>query len=314
MASHTKWMDGDEDPRPDHEQRLARARLALEGLSVGDAFGQQYLGTSKHSHYVRHRLLFKGPWPYTDDTTMAVSVVECLARHGRIDQDDLARAFARRYAADPDRGYGLATGDLLEAVAAGGNWRVLSAGLFDGHGSMGNGSAMRVGPVGAYFANDLDAVVEQARASAQVTHAHPEGQAGAVATAVAAAYACRSRGSDPARRRQELIPFVIERIPAGPVRKGLERAAKLPLDAPIEHAAASLGNGELVTCPNTVPLCLWCAAMHLNSYAEALWNTVAAFGDMDTNCAIVGSIVVLATGCEAIPNDWLVARETLPPD
>ncbi len=48
---------------------------------------------------------------------------------------------------------------------------------------------MRVAPLGAYFADDLPCLVTEARASAEITHAHPEGQAGAIAVAVAAAWA-----------------------------------------------------------------------------------------------------------------------------
>ena len=171
---------------------------------------------------------------------------------------------------------------------------------------------MRVGPVGAYFADDLDAAVDQARASAQVTHMHPDGQAGAIATAVAAACVWTWRNSDLPPHRQQLIPVVMERTPAGPTRAGLEKAARLPLTASVDEAVRLLGNGDHVTCRDTVPFCLWCAARHLDSYEEALWTAASAFGDMDTNCAIVGSIVSLAVGPEGIPRDWLVAREPLP--
>jgi len=296
----------------DHEERLVRARLSLDGLSVGDAFGQQYLRTSKHTHYVRHRLLFAGPWMYTDDTVMAVSIVECLARWGRIEPDELARAFIRRYVADPDRGYGAGCAGLLEAIASGGDRRELAGGLFDGQGSMGNGSAMRVGPVGAYFADDLDAVVEQARASARVTHMHPDGQAGALAVAIAAAWASRKRDCAGVTDHRDLFTTVIAHTPEGPTRAGLEKAADLPLEESVERAAGVLGNGSYVTCRDTVPLCLWCAARHMDSYTDALWNVARAFGDMDTNCAIVGSIVSLAVGREGIPPEWLAARERLP--
>ncbi len=52
---------------------------------------------------------------------------------------------------------------------------------------MGNGAAMRVAPIGAYFADDLDKVLYYAQASAEVTHAHIEGIVGAMAVAVASA-------------------------------------------------------------------------------------------------------------------------------
>ena len=124
-------------------------------------------------------------WPYTDDTVMAVSIVGVLGCCGQIDQDRLAQAFARRFVQEPDRGYGPGAIGLLSQIANGGDWRSLSRGMFGGQGSFGNGSAMRVGPVGAYFADDFDPCVNEARASALVTHAHSEAQAGAIAVSVA---------------------------------------------------------------------------------------------------------------------------------
>jgi hypothetical protein len=82
---------------------------------------------------------------------------------------------------------------VLERIAEGIPWPTASREVYSGSGSMGNGGAMRVAPLGAYFAEDYDLVVEQARALAEVTHAHPEGQYGAIATAVAAAWAWNAR-------------------------------------------------------------------------------------------------------------------------
>ena len=60
-----------------------------------------------------------------------------------------------------------------------------------------------------------------------------------------------------------------------------------------------------------MPLTIWCAAGHLSSFADAIWTTVSAGGDIDTNCAIVGGIVALSAGRESIPPEWLAAREPL---
>jgi ADP-ribosylglycohydrolase len=60
-----------------------------------------------------------------------------------------------------------------------------------------------------------------------------------------------------------------------------------------------------------VPFALWCAARNLGSYEAALWDGAAGLGDMDTVCAIVGGIVVMSTGVEAIPPAWRAAREPL---
>jgi len=150
--------------------RMARAQVSLDGLSVGDAFGE--------------RGLPEPPWCYTDDTQMALSIVETLREQGEIEQTFLAKSFGKRY--DISRGYGPAMHQLLPMIRSGKRWEREARSLFGGQGSWGNGSAMRVAPLGAYFADDLDDVVEQAAKSAAVTHAHPEAVAGAIAIAVAA--------------------------------------------------------------------------------------------------------------------------------
>jgi ADP-ribosylglycohydrolase len=151
---------------------------------------------------------------------------------------------------------------------------------------MGNGGAMRSAPVGAYFFDDLDRVVAEARKSAEVTHSHPEGQAGAVAVALAAAYVATGR-----RHPAELFEAVLGRTPNGETRAGLVRAAELPFGTEVRVAVEALGNGTQVLAQDTVPFSLWCAARHLGDFAEALWTTVAGLGDRDTTCAIVGGIL-----------------------
>jgi ADP-ribosylglycohydrolase len=242
---------------------------------------------------------------------MAQAIVEVLDRHGRIEQEDLARRFAHRYQADPYRGYGLSVRRVLERIAGGEPWHASARSIYEGMGSMGNGGAMRVAPLGAYFADDLDEVVEQARASAEVTHAHPEGQAGAIATAVAAAWAWRARNRAGRLPGQEMLELALHHTPDGETQAGLKKAFSLRLDVPVEEAIAVLGNGSRITAPDTVPFALWSAARHIDDYAEALWTTVSAGGDNDTNCAIVGGIVVLACGRESIPEGWVAAREPL---
>src|SRR5262249_46942643 len=147
--------------------------------------------------------------------------------------------------------------------------------------------------------------------SAEVTHAHPEGVAGAVAVATAAVLAWRRR-NDPGPLGREWIEAVRDRVPAGYTRDAIAEALAVPLDAHVLEAAKALGNGSGVTAPDTVPLCLWVAARRSDDFAEALWDTVSALGDRDTTCAIVGGIVALKTGRDGIPGSWLEARETLP--
>jgi ADP-ribosylglycohydrolase len=68
----------------------------------------------------------------------------------------------------------------------------------DGRGSFGNGGAMRIAPLGAFFADDVERVVVEARRAREVTHAHPEAVARAVAVAVAAALEAVARAGSTA--------------------------------------------------------------------------------------------------------------------
>jgi len=294
----------------DHLERIQRARLALEGLSVGDAFGERFFRVPLVIEtMINQRAIPKPPWRYTDDTEMALSILQILSDYGEIDQDLLAAAFSERF--NPSRGYGAMANRILREISLGGSWRVLSKSVFEGQGSWGNGGAMRVAPLGAYFANDIPRLIEEARLSAEVTHAHPDGQAGAIATALGAAEMCRKKRTNTGGVADTLTS-IAERTPPGQTRDGLHRAAQLPSNASTILAASALGTGDRVTAADTVPFALWCAFTYRDSYEEALWQTVSGLGDRDTTCAIVGGLVVLATGMEGIPKEWLSARESLP--
>ncbi|HLJ81448.1 MAG TPA: ADP-ribosylglycohydrolase family protein [Ktedonobacterales bacterium] len=293
------------------EDRLARAHTSLEGLSVGDAFGERFFTSPAALQLlIGNRALPATPWPFTDDTQMALSIVEVLGQHDGIDQDTLAFSFGQHY--DRTRAYGPAMHRLLPLFRAGTFWQHAAYNLFGGEGSFGNGSAMRVAPVGAYFADDLDAATTHAARSAEVTHTHPEAAAGAIAVAVAAALAWQAQQQGQLPAASDFLDHVLPYVPESAVRAKIVRARDFRPNIATEHAAAMLGNGSEISCQDTVPFCLWCAAHHLDDYEEALWQTVSALGDRDTTCAIVGGIVVMYTGVEGIPPDWRAAREPLP--
>jgi ADP-ribosylglycohydrolase len=288
------------------EARLKLARISLQGLSVGDAFGETFFGSPEVvDELIRTRTLRPAPWPVTDDTVMALSIVDVLAQRGCIDCDLLAAYFASRYRQDPSRGYGGTAHDLLGALSRGESWQTVSRSVFNGSGSMGNGGAMRSAPIGAYFFDDLSRVAEEAKRSAQVTHGHLEGQAGAIAVSIAAAWVAAG-GLEP----PELFDTVLTYTPDSETRNEIAKASRLPSSYDVRTVVAALGNGSRVISQDTVPFALWCAAHRLDSFQNALWFTVSGLGDRDTTCAIVGGIVALRAGAE-IPRVWLEAREPL---
>jgi ADP-ribosylglycohydrolase len=296
------------------EARLARAYVALVGLWVGDAYGSFFesgpFGAAQP--YLDGRMQLLGEWPYTDDTNMAMSIYRLLHQHGEINQDLLAWEFADRY--EESRNYGLGSRKLLAQISAGTPWREASMNLFNG-GSYGNGGAMRVAPLGAYFADDLPLCIEQARLTCEITHAHVEGIAGGIAVAVATALAChyREQGERPSRRA--FIDAVLPYVPAGEISIGLERARDLPLG--FDHlksavqALTTLGRGW-ETAQDCVPLVLWCAGEALDNYPLAIEQILLAGGDTDTNAAMVGGIAASFLGEAAVPLKWRSRVEAMP--
>jgi ADP-ribosylglycohydrolase len=118
--------------------------------------------------------------------------------------------------------------------------------------------------------------------------------------------------SNSAPASTELLEAAYELTPDGETRRGIAAALRVPFVASPAHAARVLGNGSRISAPDTVPVCLWLAARHIDDYREALWTTVGIAGDIDTNCAIVGGIVALAVGRDGIPREWLESREPIP--
>jgi ADP-ribosylglycohydrolase len=283
---------------PDKRERTLQS---LAGLSVGDAFGEQFFTLPPLT--ITYRRIPEAPWAWTDDTHMALSIVEVLLTHGTINQNELVRHFASRFGQEPWRGYASGAQHLLTLYAQGADWRKEAPRLFRG-GSYGNGGAMRAAPIGAYFTSDPERAAVEARRSAAVTHAHPEGQAGAMAVAAAAAIV-----SSPIQPSgTALLREVLSYVPASRTREGIIEATRIDPD---EHqrAIAVLGTGNKVAAFDTVPYCLWVVAYHAPDFETALWTTVAGLGDRDTTCAIVGGIVAIRT---TVPAEWLERREPLP--
>src|SRR5262249_39178860 len=97
---------------------------------------------------------------------------------------------------------------------------------------------------------DLDAVISEARASAEVTHAHAEGIAGAVAVAVAAA------GAHQGLRGRDLLDFVIANTPEGDTRDGLGEAISLLPSTPVRDRGIGIRQRQRRHSAGYRPLCV----------------------------------------------------------
>ena len=285
------------------EDRIKYAKRALDGIALGDCFGQTFFVKDEVAYQrIRERKILEEAWYFTDDTVMGIGIYRILEKYGEINQDKLAEIFARNYLLDWHRGYGGTAHSILREIGEGADWREVAPKVFNGMGSMGNGAAMRAAPIGAYFADDLDKVMYEAGKSAEVTHSHIEGIVGALAVA-AAALIWNKKAGEYFKEGKDFLYDIAQMLPESDTKYKILSAASIKRESKIEFVVSVLGNGVKLTAQDTVPFCLWCVAYYYESLEEALWKAVSALGDRDTICAIVGGIVSLYEN--KVPRKWL---------
>ncbi len=280
------------------ERDLDRARGALLGTFTGDALGMPFESAPPGAVPERCEMLDArlGRGTYTDDTQMAIALAESLLECGGLDEEHLGRAFLAAY--DPRRGYGSGTRAVLALISEGVPVADAAVRAFDGCGSLGNGAAMRVAPVAVRYEHDHEALLDAARRSARVTHAHPVGIDAAVVQAVAVGAALRGEDTLAAARAAATTPQL---------RRGLAAASRLLAEVPPpDTVAAGLGNGS--TGHESVPVAVYAASVH-RCFEDAVSFAVRCGGDTDTIGAMAGAIAGARTGASAIPARWLDALE-----
>ena len=216
---------------------------AIAGDIIGSVFENDPIKStafplfSKYSHF-------------TDDSVLTVAIAHSVLN--QLDYISSLKYFARKY---PNAGYGLSF------------YRWMQSSDIQPYNSWGNGSAMRVSPVGFAFENE-ETVIHEAQKSAAVTHNHPEGIKGAQATALAI-YLAR-HGAGKAQIRQSIT----ERFGYNLKRTLDEIRPTYDFD---------------VSCQGSVPESLL-AFFESNDYEDAVRKAISLGGDTDTMACIAGGI------------------------
>jgi poly(ADP-ribose) glycohydrolase ARH3 len=285
---------------------LNRFGGCLLGHALGDGLGAPFEGLSNETLYRSFgpaQRVFTDPpveqFVYTDDTEMSTSVAECLVENGLIDTDDLARRFHQNFT--PTRGYGPGMRKIAEAMNLGQDWKHVVQTIFPG-GSLGNGAAMRVAPVGLFFHRDLDRVGGEAMASASVTHLHPIGIDGAIILATAVALILRLDG--PFDRRA-FFHELAARATTEEFQWQLRTASKM-------DATDSLTFGNSLEAHRSVTSSLLCFAAWPDSYEGAVARAIGMGNDTDTLAAMTGALSGAHLGYAALPAKMLARLEEGP--
>ncbi|MGH8907878.1 MAG: ADP-ribosylglycohydrolase family protein [Egibacteraceae bacterium] len=280
---------------------------ALLGTFVGDAMGAPWEGRSPTPPGAGElRIddsLARGELRYTDDTQMALALAEHLCVDPQVEPESLARTFLEHF--EPDRGYGSGTRQIVarwrEGMPAA---RAATADFPEG--SLGNGAAMRVAPVGVLWAHDPIRLAEVALRSAALTHAHPVGIDGAVVQARAVGLAV-VRG----RFGPDELAELAASAATPELREGLADARRLCDDPPEQPVEVAVELGTSPVAHRSVPAALWLAASS-DSFAEAVMGALELGGDMDTIAAMAGAVLGAAGGLDVIPKEWLDLLEDGP--
>jgi len=274
---------------------------ALIGTGVGDALGAPFEGRHRvmpeEIEAMAERRKFLA---YTDDTHMMIGIAESLIRVESFDGEDMAQAFINNYEKEPFRGYGPGPPHVFRLIRSGEAWDKASQKLYPG-GSYGNGSAMRIAPIGVFYHDNPDRLREVAYASSQITHAHDLGKEGAALQAYAIALAVNlepSSAFDWDNFLVKLIDYVSHRV----YQQKLDRMKELLGELDKVRVVAQLGNG--IEALNSVPTAIYSFLVQPNSFAEAVSYAVSLGGDTDTIGAMTGAISGAYLGIESIPNNW----------
>ncbi len=216
---------------------------AIAGDIIGSRFEQNPIKTTDFE-------LFHPECRFTDDSVLTLAVADHIFL-GR-DLVDTLKEYFNQY---PDAGYGERFMQWASSPSR------------EPYNSFGNGSAMRVSPVGFAF-DSLEAVLEKARATAEVTHNHPEGIKGAQATA-AAVFLARTGNS-----KKEIKSFIETQFQYNLSDRLDTICPQYTFDA---------------TCQGSVPQAIT-AFLESESFEDAVRKAVSLGGDSDTQACIAGGI------------------------
>jgi len=184
-------------------------------------------------------------------------------------------------------------------VTAGEAWDKAAQKLYHG-GSYGNGSAMRVAPIGVFYYDDLEMVREVAHKSSQITHAHSLGKEGAALQAYAIALATNLQHQT--IDRDNFLARIIDYAQDEVYKQKLNRIKGLIASSDKARVVIELGNG--IEAFNSVPTAIYSFLAHPDSFVDAILYAISLGGDTDTIGAMTGAISGAYLGIESIPASW----------
>jgi poly(ADP-ribose) glycohydrolase ARH3 len=249
------------------------------GTAVGDQFGAD--GTR-----------------YTHDTAMMIGIAESLIENKGFNQENMARTFIKNYEAEPWRGYGFGPPIVFKMIQSG--WSIDKAAqeLYPG-GSFGNGSAMRIAPIGLFYYDNPEQLREITYKSSRITHSHSLGMEGATLQAYAVALAVNTepeqfKKCDFLKKLNNFIKTDLYKEKLKNMEMLLKESAGKP------RVIKELGN--TIEAFNSVPISIYSFLANVG-FESTLEYALSLGGDRDTISAMTGAIAGACYGIEKIPEN-----------
>ncbi len=295
----------------------------LLGVSIGDTLGQPFEGVIRERIYSQFddfkeiikskRKLFK---TYTDDTQLTLHTAEALIQGSGFNEDNFIREYVN-WLDDPPIGPGYGCISSIQKLKYGIQWQKAASN------SGGNGTAMRVSPIGLFYCKDIKNLIKAAIKSSIITHSHPAASAGAVVIARAIAFLI-DKSIKASFSIDEFFTTIISSISNSQeviweefieilnrvknslnisVEAGLIKFSQVGVKTPffIEDYL-----GKAFVHPytlSTVACALFVFLKNLNSFEDCITQLATAGGDSDTVGAIGGSLAGAYFGLGNIPDD-----------
>jgi len=272
---------------------LDKFQGCLIGVAIGDSLGHPFEGILREQIYSRFSdfkeflaINKKRFNTYTDDTQLTLHTAKALIQGSGFNEDYFIREYVE-WLEDPPIGPGYGCISSIQKLKYGISWKKAASN------SGGNGTAMRVSPIGLFYNKDTNNLKNSALKSSIITHSHPAASAGAIVIARAIAF---------------LINKTIE------TRFSVDKFFDAII-SPISNSREEIWDefikilnkvkNSLKISLEAVACAIFIFLKNLNSFEECIFQLATAGGDSDTVGAIGGSLAGSYFGKGNIPRDLI---------
>ncbi|MFX1382454.1 MAG: ADP-ribosylglycohydrolase family protein [Promethearchaeota archaeon] len=302
---------------------LDKFKGSLMGVGIGDTLGHPFEGILREEiqskfdnfeNYIEnHRKLFK---TYTDDTQLTLHTAQALIRGNGFNLNNFINEFIL-WLDDPPIGPGYGCLSAINKLKYGIEWKEAASN------SGGNGTIMRIAPIGLFYCRDLEGLIKASKISSEITHSHPAASAGAILIARAISYLIFQEPKI-GFSINDFFNVIISSISGSQDRHWKEFSKvltkvknnlHLSIDAGlIKFSQAGVKSpyfiedyiGKAFVHPfamSTVACSIFIFLKRLNSFKDCIFELSTAGGDSDTVGAIGGSLAGAYHGLENIPDE-----------